>query len=344
MNGDLASRTRPECRASVVITSYNRQAALRETLAALGEQTLPPAQYEVLVVDNGSTDGTSALLAELSLPYPLRSFRFERNQGIAAARNHALRQAQGDTLVLLSDDVLVPPSFLELHLETLGRFPGHWVVGHSEQLEALNASPFGRFLNRLEAGFAQGWRTEPVAPGLWRTEWPTARNLSLPRADLERIGLFDEQFCHACEDQDLAYRARLELGTRFLYHTEMGCIHNDQAADLTRYCEAQRRGAADTVRFCRKYERWYAEHGPVALMVSNDPISRHDRPFLILRKTLKAGLCLPPMTRFLQLVTRLGEQAAVPDTALAVLYRLLIALSIFRGWREGLSSSPSPRP
>lgn len=321
---------------SVVITTYNRRAALRETLEALGRQTLPPSAYEVLVVDNGSADDTTAWLGGFSPPYALRRFRFEQNQGIGAARNRAIREAAGDTLLLLSDDVLLPEQGLQTHLDTLRRFPGHWVVGHSAQLEALNESPFGRFLNGLEAGFAQSWQREEVAAGIWRTEWPTARNLSLPRADLERIGLFDEQFRNACEDQDLAYRAFLELGTRFLYHAEMGCVHNDQAADLGRYCEAQRRGALDTVRFCEKYERWYAEHGPVPLMAANGPMSRTDSPATLLRKTVKALLALPPAVAMLRLLTHTGEQAGLPDRSLARLYRLSIAVAIYRGWRQGL--------
>jgi glycosyltransferase involved in cell wall biosynthesis len=323
----------------VVITTCNRCGALRETLDALGTQTVPPDAYEVLVVDNGSTDGTGALLASYAAPYRLRGFRFAENQGISAARNRAIREAAGETLVLLSDDVLAPPNFLETHLETLRRFPGHWVVGHSEQLEGLNEAPFGRFLAGLEAGFLEKWQADEAAPGIVRTEWPTARNLSLPRADLERIGVFDEQFRNACEDQDLAYRARLELGTRFLYHTAMGCIHNDQAADLVRYCEAQRRGAADTVRFCRKYADWYAENGAVPLMSANGPVTRQDSPAAVLRKALKAALALPPAVTALRVLTRTGERAGLPDALLARLYQLSIAVAIYRGWRQGLRAT-----
>ena len=330
--------TSPPLLASVVITTYNRCAALRATLEALSTQTLPPGTYEVLVVDNGSTDGTADMLAGYSRSHALRSFKFAENQGISAARNRAIQHAAGEHLILLSDDVLVPDHFLQTHLSTLQQFPGHWVVGHSEQLEALNRTPFGRYLTNLEAGFSQGWRSDEAAPGIWRTEWPTARNLSLPRADLERIGLFDEQFRNACEDQDLAYRAYLELGTRFLYHTGIECIHNDQSADLDRYCEAQRRGAADTVRFCRKYERWYAEHGPVALMSANGPISRQDSPAVLLRKLFKALLALPPLRLTLRLLTRMSERARLPDRALGRMYRLMIALAIYRGWRQGLRS------
>lgn len=329
-------------RASVIVTTYNRCAALRQTLEALSVQTLAPTDYEVLVVDNGSTDDTRAWLAEFSPPYGLRSFRFAENQGIGAARNRAIREAAGDTLVLLSDDVLTPENFLETHLETLRRFPGHWVVGHSEQWDGLNEVSFGRFLSELEAGFAQTWQSDEAAPGIWRTEWPTARNLALPRADLERIGVFDEQFRNACEDQDLAYRARLELGTRFLYHTQMGCIHNDQAADLERYCEAQRRGAADTVRFCHKYEQWYAENGPVPLMSANGPVTRQDSPAVALRKAFKAVLALPPAVTALRVLTRACERVGLPDRALARLYRLSIAVAIYRGWRQGLRLTGVP--
>ena len=72
--------------ASVVISTYNRAAALPPTLAALADQDLPPTQYEVLVVDDGSNDGTWELLSTTSTPYRLRPFRLPFNQGVSAGR------------------------------------------------------------------------------------------------------------------------------------------------------------------------------------------------------------------------------------------------------------------
>ena len=116
--------------------------------------------------------------------------------------------------------------------------------------------------------------------------WPTARNLSLPRSDLDRIGLFDERFRTTCEDQDLAQRAR-DVGIRFVYSTEIDCVHNDQTADLERYCSFQERGARDTVALCAKAPEL---HGGAPIVQVNGPISSEDGPRLALKKAVQARL------------------------------------------------------
>jgi GT2 family glycosyltransferase len=325
----------------VVITTYNRCEALEETLAALARQTLSPERYEVLVVDNGCTDGTASLLDRRAAAGGVRVVHLPANAGIGGARNAALRLARGQYVIFVSDDVLVPEDFITVHVSTLEQFPGFWVVGRTEQLAELDATPFGRYLSSLEGAFDRKRRgpddaaPEALAPGIWVLEWPTARNLSLPRADLDRIGLFDEQFRNACEDQDLALRARWEIGVRFLLSEQITCVHNDQAADLARYCRAQERGAHDTALFCRKYRDWYAEHGVVPIMTLNAPLSLGDGPRLALMKLLKMLLGLRAATALVDGLIRCAESLHAPFPILARLYQTRIGISIRRGWRNG---------
>jgi GT2 family glycosyltransferase len=320
--------------ASVIISTYNRCAALPPTLAALGRQTIPADQYEILVVDDGSTDATAEVLAATVLPCGLRVFRQPENQGVSAGRNVAIRAARGRYLVFISDDLIVPEDFLAKHVQTLERFPGWWVVGGLRQLDSTTQTVFGRYLDSLEKTFEAARKADRIGPNLWEMTWPTARNLSLPRADIERTGLFDEQFRTSCEDQDLAHRAR-DLGIRFLYNANIICLHNDQIADLRRCCLQQQRFAHDTVLFCAKRPQI---HGDAAFFRVNGYISRHDRPWIALRKLLKKMMASAPLTAMTEVGITLMERSRVPEVVLFRLYRTVIGLYIFRGWREGLRS------
>src|SRR3954469_5522873 len=174
---------------SVVISTFNRAGALLETLSALERQDLGHDRYEVVVVDDGSTDHTAAVLAGYDAPYRLKTVRHPENRGVSAGRNSGIRLASGRYLVFVSDDVIVSPAFLARHVETLERFPGSWVVGRFRQRSAVVESPFARYLADLERSFQRGRTAGPIAPDISELTWPTARNLSLPRHDLERIGL-----------------------------------------------------------------------------------------------------------------------------------------------------------
>src|SRR4051794_3983148 len=96
---------------SVVVPTFNRRAGLERLLRALAIQTYPADLFEVVVVDDGSTDGTYAHLRRLVLPFTSRYYR-QRNQGPAAARNLGVHHARGRLLVFLDDDVAPVRSLL----------------------------------------------------------------------------------------------------------------------------------------------------------------------------------------------------------------------------------------
>ena len=321
--------------ASVVISTYNRAGALPATLDALSDQDLPPTDYEVLVVDDGSSDTTWELLSATSPPYRLRAIRLPLNQGVSAGRNAGLRVAEGRYVVMISDDLIVPREFVRTHVATLDRFPGAWVVGGSRQLEALTTTPFGQFLDRLERGFEQLRIGRRLEPGLYEMTVPTARNLSLPRSDLERVGLFDERFRVTCEDQDLAQRAQA-CGIRFIFNVALECVHNDQAAELGRYLRFQERGARDTALLCLKYPGIHG-HSPIA--VRNGYVRRTDGRRLITLKLAKRVLSAHPLTTVIEAAVRSSEGVPMPDRWRVTGYQALIGLYTFRGFREGLGES-----
>jgi hypothetical protein len=243
-----------------------------------------------------------------------------------------LQNAKGRYIVLISDDLLVPSNFIRSHVATLEAYPHAWVVGGFSQLHSLTETPFGRFLDQLETSFARARIASRIDEGLYEMTSPTARNLSLRRSDLERTGLFDERFRVTCEDQDLGQRAQ-EQGIRFLYNSAVECVHNDQAADLKRYCLFQQRGAADTARLCAKYPD---VHGGAPIARLNGYLAHRDGARLAARKVAKGLLATTPAMRVIERTLRTGERLGLPDAWMFRAYRLLIGLYIFRGYREGL--------
>lgn len=101
---------------SVVIPTYNRKDSLRLTLDGLARQTYSVAEFEVIVVSDGSTDGTDTMLAEyaVSAPYALRAIT-QLNSGPSAARNRGIHEARHEVIVFLDDDVEPVPQFLMRH-------------------------------------------------------------------------------------------------------------------------------------------------------------------------------------------------------------------------------------
>ena len=100
---------------SVVVATYDRAALLEQLLGDLARQTLSPERFEVVVVDDGSREPVAPRLERLAPPFALR-VETQKNAGAAAARHRGVLAARGELLVIVDDDMRVPPEFLEAHL------------------------------------------------------------------------------------------------------------------------------------------------------------------------------------------------------------------------------------
>jgi glycosyltransferase involved in cell wall biosynthesis len=100
----------PQPRLSVILPTFNRARSLQRAIDALLRQTAPPRDYEIVVVDNNSNDGTAAWLAAIE-DVRLRAVREER-QGLSHARNAGLRHARGEYVAFTDDDVEVAPDWV----------------------------------------------------------------------------------------------------------------------------------------------------------------------------------------------------------------------------------------
>src|SRR5215470_1254780 len=131
------------CEMSVVIPTFNRLEVLAEVLQALEfQQGAPP--FEVVVVDDGSSDGTSAWLRSRTFRIPLRVLAQE-NRGPAAARNTGVAVAQGQWVAFLGDDTVPSPGWLAAHREAHRRHRDDLhvaVLGYTGWHPRMRLNPF----------------------------------------------------------------------------------------------------------------------------------------------------------------------------------------------------------
>ena len=174
---------------SVVIPTYNRLGVLPRALDSVFGQTLPP--FEVLVVDDGSTDGTSDWVRN---HYPQVKVIEQPNQGVSAARNTGIRESNAEWLAFLDSDDAWLTKKLESQVQALAEAP-EMRLCHTEEIWIRNGKRVNQMKKHQKSG---GWIFERclelccISPS----------SVMLKRDLLEALGGFDESL-PACEDYDL---------------------------------------------------------------------------------------------------------------------------------------------
>ncbi len=221
---------------SVVIPTYNRAACLEQTLEALAACRCDPPRFEVIVIDDGSTDGTREVLDRcLSAGKLDLRFRTQANSRPASARNHGTRLAWADLVLYLGDDTIPEPSLVRAHYRLHEASPGRVaVVGYTPYHPSLGRDPFLFFLQEMGHQFGYGLIEDPDDLPF---NFVYSSNLSVPR-ELLGDGPFNEAIrAAAWEDVELGLRLK-ERGVRVLYEP-LAVAYHLHAVTFSDFCRRQ---------------------------------------------------------------------------------------------------------
>lgn len=216
---------------SIIVCTYNRDKYLYGALQCIAENGFPVEAYEIVLVNNMSTDNTEAECNRFESNYPDVNFRyfFETNQGLSFARNRGIQESQGETLIFLDDDSYIQEGYLKNLQRQLDAHP--------------EADAFGGKIDPVfETGEAPKWLSK------WNYSWvsaidlgdkvrlfngkafPIGANMGIRKAMLDKTGVFNTQLGRSKknlmggEEKDLFERIR-QQGGNILYFPNVVVHH-----------------------------------------------------------------------------------------------------------------------
>ncbi|WP_300156696.1 glycosyltransferase [Solidesulfovibrio sp.] len=224
---------------AVVVPAYNAAATLPETLAALARQTYDAGRVEVVVVDDGSSDGTAAVAARFGITVVR-----QENRGPAAARNAGVAASAGHVVVFTDADCVPEPDFLAALVAPLLADPG--VAGAQGAYRTTQTSLTARF---AQCEFEDRYAYASRFPCL---DLVATYAAAFRRDVFEAAGGFDAAFTKADnEDTELSYRL-CRLGRRLVFAPEARVAHRHPAT-LGRYLRVKAGRAYWRLRACRNH-------------------------------------------------------------------------------------------
>ncbi len=241
---------------SIILVNFNDAAHLPECLSSI-EANAGGGGVEVIVVDNASTDGSPALVAERFPRVTL--IRNERNEGFGRANNIAVRQSRGELALFMNTDVVLYPGVLELLLGEMRAHPDTGIVGPALLTPAgpFQASFGGRtsfFAELAKKGFLNGLRTRALRKDRSRREvrWVSGAFLLVRRGAFLEAGGFDERFFLYFEDIDLCERI-LGKGWKVVFLPAAVSLHYGGATTSVRRLRSRVEYRKSQLRFYRKH-------------------------------------------------------------------------------------------
>lgn len=311
---------------SVIIPTHNRLPILQKCLNALEKQHLDQwvNEYEVLVVDDGSTDDTVSYLRQHAAKFPHVRLFVQSHQGAAAARNLGIEQAKGRYIIFIDSDLVVTPQFLTAHAQGLRR-------GQAKHGEKVFT--YGRVVNTANFEHPEG---EPYKLTDFSAAYFATGNVAIAPTFLYQAGLFDTQFqLYGWEDLELGVRLK-QLGLKLIKCPDAVGYHWHPPftlADIPTLIDKEIQRGRMGMLFYQKHPTW-----EVRMMIQMTPIHR----FLWGLLTLGGRLNEKTLSPLLQgLITRGKPQLALEIARIFLnWYNVQGVYAAYRGCNLKINTKP----
>ncbi|WP_029904241.1 glycosyltransferase family 2 protein [Prevotella sp. 10(H)] len=224
---------------SVIFCTYNREKYIYNAMKSVAEQDFPHEDYEIVVVNNNSTDSTEDICNQFQQDYPQVNFRYfvETNQGLSYARNRGVEESRGDILIFVDDDATVFDFYLSFVSAFFEAHPAINACGGPiiPVYETKKPQWLSHYTEQLIGGaLYQGSKVKPFKNG----KYPGGGNSAFRKIIFEKYGLFNVELGRkgtgliGAEEKDLY--DRLSRGNeQFYYLPQMGIYHYISAKKLT---------------------------------------------------------------------------------------------------------------
>ena len=221
---------------SVIVVNWNRREMLRYCLHSLARQTL--GNHEVVIVDNGSSDGSLELKSDETLPRARWIVNAE-NRGFGVAVNQGMAVARGSFIALLNNDAEAAPGWLAALVEALGPHPRAGMAASKivafDDHGVIDKAGHVIYPDGQNRGRGSGEKDEGQFDAIKEVAWPDGCAALYRSEMIDAIGGFDEDFFAYADDAELGFRGQL-AGWTCLY-VPRAVVYHRLGSTLGRYSE-----------------------------------------------------------------------------------------------------------
>lgn len=219
-----------QLKVSAVICSYNRARFVVDAVDSIFKQDFDKSRYEVIVVDNNSTDNVLELLADYKAQHPDYNFSYyvEHNQGVAYARSRGAHEAKGEIIMYLDDDSKAQPGWMKYTVDFFDQHPDVWSIGGKITPYFLTGIP--NWYSKYFFGLVGNFNLGNADKRLTGARYPCGANMAFRKKVFEDIGYFNTDLGRkgkgllATEEKDI-YQRILNYGKKVYYLPEVEVLH-----------------------------------------------------------------------------------------------------------------------
>ena len=206
---------------SVIIPAYNAGNTIADCIDALLAQDYPKEGYEIIVVNDASTDETPMILEKYEDRGLISVVHHPENRALAAARNSGINVATGDILLFIDSDIIVLPDFIRKHMDYYANPEIFGVFSHLRPSPDIKYDKYQRYLYESKRGVKKHSPKNPIP--YWAFLFTAS---SIRKSVIDQVGMFDENITHyGGEDTDFSYRIAINCPKGLFFAREIEVFH-----------------------------------------------------------------------------------------------------------------------